>query len=107
MKAYFDPTSVMSHKKDEVNWEKEIALATIQSQTLDRQLLTLARESAEYQRRIKEAEIKLRESQAARDAERADRYDILLEMQRQFKQMQTELQKDVAEREKSIEAIRI
>lgn len=38
----------MSHKKDEVNWEKEIALATIQSQTLDRQLLTLARESAEY-----------------------------------------------------------
>ena len=30
-KTGFDSTSAMSHKKDEVNWEKEIALATIQS----------------------------------------------------------------------------
>ena len=93
-------------KKDEINWDKEIALAQIQVQTLERRLMSLARENADLERGIKEMEAEMRARTARVEREQADRYDMLQEMQRQFQQMQEELTRDIGEREKQIEVIR-
>ncbi|CAL5978694.1 Conserved_hypothetical protein [Hexamita inflata] len=96
----------MSKKKDEIDYNLLCDQAEIQIQNLERRLLGTTRENADLQQQIAIAEKNLRQNRSKIDNEKADRFDILNDMHRQFKTMQDELLKDISERERNIEVIK-
>lgn len=96
----------MSKKKDEIDYEAENIKADIQIGKLERELLYLTKEGYNIQEMITKAEAQISKQQDTVDIERADRYDIVQDMNRQFKQMQEDLLKEIGEREKNIETAR-
>eukprot|EP00703_Trepomonas_sp_PC1_P003207 JAP93399.1 hypothetical protein TPC1_14337 [Trepomonas sp. PC1] len=98
----------MSKKKDEKEENKrKVNELEIKKQQLETKLLQLAQDNAEQQQKIRQSTNKLTEIQNLISSERADSMDVTNEMARQFKNMQDELLKDIGEREKQIEQIRL
>lgn len=91
---------------EELTVEEKLRQAAARIESLERALVAKTEDNARLASELRNFEQQLKAYNADILRERADRQDTTCDMTRQFKSMQDELLKDIAERERGIESIR-
>ncbi|EES99916.1 hypothetical protein QR46_4784 [Giardia duodenalis assemblage B] len=91
---------------EEFELQEKLKQAAARIESLEREILMKTEENARLVSEIRIFEAQVKQLSSDIERERADRHDVAVDMTRQFKSMQDELLKDIADRERGIEVVR-
>lgn len=93
-------------ESDQLELTDKLKQAAARIEALERELVLRGEENIRLAAELRNFETTIKQLTSDMDSERADRHDVAVDMTRQFKTMQDELLKDIADRERGIENIR-
>ncbi|TNJ30180.1 hypothetical protein GMRT_14279 [Giardia muris] len=93
-------------ESDQLELTDKLKQAAARIEALERELVLRGEENIRLAAELRTFETTIKRLTSDMDSERADRHDVAVDMTRQFKTMQDELLKDIADRERGIENIR-